>query len=204
MERLTDEQRDRAAAVWWIAEAAVNRFCRDQPGMRRYRSELTSFAGLYLLRVVASYNPERGASLETYTTQRMRYLSAEWLRHEFGRPDESPLRYTHSRSSVSLFTVVGWDFLGEPILLADTLSDEREPAPECGGVAAENRERVERLLRKLNERERRIVELVSLHGMQQSDAAKRLGLAKSRVSQLFTVAVRRLGGHATASEEGDE
>lgn len=211
MERLTDEQRDRAASVWRIAQAAVNRFCRDQPGMRRYRSELTSFAGLYLLQVVASYNPERGASLETYTTGRMRYLSADWMRHEFGRADQSPLRAAHSRPE-SLFVVAWHDSLGDPIRLVDLLPDGRLPDPESGAVDAENRERVERLLRKLNERERRVVDAV-LAGMNQREAGTALDCTPSAVSHIYAGAIKRLGGETdqqrwqsgrATSPEGEE
>jgi RNA polymerase sigma factor (sigma-70 family) len=192
MECLTDEQRERAASVWWIAEARINRFCRDQPGMRRHRSELTSFAGLYLLRIVASYDPNRGATLESYVTGRMAYLVADWMRSEFGRPDQAPLRLSFW-NTVSLSAVVGFDCLGDPILLSAALSDDRFPDADSGSVATENRERVKRLLCKLTRREVRVVELL-LAGMSQNEAADALGCSAATVSAIYAGAIERLGG----------
>ena len=120
MQRLTDEQRDAAARVWWIAAAAVRRAVRRNPGLRRYRSELLSFAGEYLVRVVGAYRSDRGAALNTYVTQRARYIVADWMRHHFGREGQTPDKLARR-------------FVRLPALLPDG-----GPAADAGAVRAEN------------------------------------------------------------------
>ena len=176
MQRLTDEQRDAAARVWWIAAAAVRRAVRRNPGLRRYLSELLSFAGEYLVRVVGAYRSDRGAALNTYVAQRARYIVADWMRHHFGREGQTPDKLARR-------------FVRLPALLPDG-----GPAADAGAVRAENGERVRRVLANLNDRERRVVELVALRELTQRAAARELRMSEPWVSDVYARAMERLGG----------
>lgn len=192
MQRLTDEQREQAARVWWIAEAAVRRAVRRNPGLRRYRADLLSFAGEYLVGVVSAYRSDGGASLETYVTGRVRFVVADWMRSHFGRAGQAPRKL--ARRFVSLSRSHGvpeWD--SRPATLADALPVSG-PAADAGAVRAENAERVRRLLARLNDRERRVVESVALRELTQREAAAELGYSEQWANRIYPQAIERLGG----------
>lgn len=188
MDRLTDEQRDAAGRVWWIAAAAVRRAVRRNPSLRRYRCELLSFAGEYLVRVVGAYRSDRGAALNTYVTRRARYIVADWMRQHFGREGQTPGKLARR-------------FVRLPAALAGTGT-----GADAGAVRAENGERVRRTLAKLNDRERRVVELVALRELTQREAARELQMSEPWVSDVYARAIARLGGetpHMRRTNKGE-
>lgn len=194
MRRLTDKEREQAARVWWIVAAAVERALRRNPGLRRHREELTSFAAEYLLRIVPAYRTDRGTTLESYVTGRARYLLADWMRAQFGREGQTPAKL--ARRVVSLtadYEPSGNEWGTRTVTLADTIPG-RGPGAEAGAVRVENGERVRRLLARLSGRERRVVRAVALRERTQIEAAAELGMSQASVSVAYAGAIQRLGG----------
>lgn len=187
MRRLTDEERDAAARVWWIARHAAARACDRCPDLNRYREEVESFAGEYLLGVVASYRPDAGAALETYVTERMKPLAVEWLRYRFRRD-----RYRAARA-------------GEKTRCARRMdsSSERD-CPVAAAIRCECPERVAKLFRRLNDAERRIAEPIAFGGLTPAEVGRLIKVGKSHVHQAWSRIVNRLGGTLQQEREGDE
>jgi DNA-directed RNA polymerase specialized sigma24 family protein len=166
MTRLTDEQRDLAAAVWPVAARKVAYLCRTHPPASRNRDELTSYAAEYVLRIARRYRASGGMRAGGYAVARLRYLYASWTRARFGRRESA-------RSRARLRPLAAAAHAPHP---ADTFA----PVDARADVAA--------LLARIPAAEREAVERIDLAG----ESAEALGRGRSFAFELRQRAKLRL------------
>ena len=157
--------------------------------------DLISIGAIGLIKAVRTFDPDKGVRLATYAA---RCIENEILMY---------LRATRkTRSEVSLFEPVGTDREGNDISLVEVLGTEPDAVSE--EVETEvARSRLGTLLRRLDPREREVIEL--RFGLRtgtertQREVARFLGISRSYVSRIEKRAVKKLAReweHGTTGE----
>ena len=146
--------------------------------------DLISIGTIGLIKAINSFRRDKNIKLATYAS---RCIENEILMH---------LRRTVKlKSEVSFDEPLNTDFEGNELLLSDILGTDSETV--YGGVEASvEKELLKEALKKLPERERRIMYLrFGLGGgeeMTQKDVADRLGISQSYISRLEKKIIERL------------
>lgn len=146
--------------------------------------DLISIGTIGLIKAINSFRRDKNIKLATYAS---RCIENEILMH---------LRRTAKlKSEVSFDEPLNTDFEGNELLLSDILGTDSETV--YGGVEASvEKELLKEALKKLPERERRIMYLrFGLGGgeeMTQKDVADRLGISQSYISRLEKKIIERL------------
>lgn len=146
--------------------------------------DLISIGTIGLIKAINSFRRDKDIKLATYAS---RCIENEILMH---------LRRTVKlKSEVSFDEPLNTDFEGNELLLSDILGTDSETV--YGGVEASvEKELLKEALKKLPERERRIMYLrFGLGGgeeMTQKDVADRLGISQSYISRLEKKIIERL------------
>lgn len=146
--------------------------------------DLVSIGTIGLIKAINSFRRDKNIKLATYAS---RCIENEILMH---------LRRTVKlKSEVSFDEPLNTDFEGNELLLSDILGTDSETV--YGGVEASvEKELLKEALKKLPERERRIMYLrFGLGGgeeMTQKDVADRLGISQSYISRLEKKIIERL------------
>jgi RNA polymerase sigma-70 factor (ECF subfamily) len=178
---LAPEQRELAARYAPLALAVADSWVAFH-GAAMDADDLRQEACLGLCLAAASWSPEKGA-FGPYARARARGAVLDALRAmrpgARRRPAPFPLSLEAPLAD------------GSGIALAEVLAAEG-PSPEELAVEAAEREEVRAALASLPPRERAVLELVA-GGAPLRDAAARLGVSKSRASQLAGRGLKRLG-----------
>lgn len=146
--------------------------------------DLISIGTIGLIKAINSFRRDKNIKLATYAS---RCIENEILMH---------LRRTVKlKSEVSFDEPLNTDFEGNELLLSDILGTDSETV--YGGIEASvEKELLKEALKKLPERERRIMYLrFGLGGgeeMTQKDVADRLGISQSYISRLEKKIIERL------------
>lgn len=146
--------------------------------------DLISIGAIGLIKAVRTFDPDKGVRLATYAA---RCIENEILMY---------LRATRkTRSDVSLFEPVGTDKEGNDISLVEVLGTDPDAVSEQVETEVA-RSRLGSLLRRLDPRERQVIEL--RFGLRtgnehtQREVARALGISRSYVSRIEKRAVRKL------------
>lgn len=97
-----------------------------------------------------------------------------------------------SRTTLSLDEIISSSEDGQPLRIADVLSDLGTPDPLQTVEAKENRAELRRALEHLEESERLVISRRYYHQQTLREIGASLGVSESRVSQIHTAALRRL------------
>ncbi len=146
--------------------------------------DLVSIGTLGLIKAINSFNPEKNIKLATYAS---RCIENEILMHL--------RRVARLKSEVSFDEPLNTDFEGNELLLSDVLGTSADAV--YGDVEAKaEKQQLQEALKKLNERERKIMFLrFGLGGgeeMTQKDVADLLGISQSYISRLEKKIILRL------------
>ena len=148
--------------------------------------DLVSAGSLGLFRALKRYDPSRGLAWSTYAMQVIRFAITDELRRldfvprrRSGR-GEGPIQ--HQLSALDLCDI---DFTGKK----EGIADYREPPI---GQLMERHDDVRFVLDRCGPRERKILTMYYLDDIPMSAIARRMGICKTRVSQLHTLCIARL------------
>ncbi len=146
--------------------------------------DLVSIGTIGLIKAINSFNPEKNIKLATYASRCIENEILMYLR-----------RTVRLKSEVSFDEPLNTDFDGNELLLSDILGT----SAECvyGNIEANaEKEQLKEALKKLSERERKIMFLrFGLGGgdeMTQKDVADLLGISQSYISRLEKKIILRL------------
>ena len=154
------------------------------------REDLISIGTIGLMKAVSSFKAEKGIKLATYASRCIENEILMYIRKCASRKGE-----------VSIDEPLNVDWDGNELLLSDVIrSDGDEVWREL--ETDEDRKTVRRALARLNERERRIIELrFGLNGgeeMTQKEVAAQLGISQSYISRLEKRVIARMREEITA------
>lgn len=146
--------------------------------------DLISIGSIGLIKAINTFNPEKNIKLATYAS---RCIENEILMH---------LRKTHhAKSEISIDEPLNTDWDGNELLLSDVLGTDRDEISRKLEDEVD-KELLYTAIRKLSEREQRIMELrFGLHsGMEktQKEVADLLGISQSYISRLEKRILERL------------
>ena len=146
--------------------------------------DLISIGTIGLIKAINSFRTDKNIKLATYASRCIENEILMYLR-----------RTVKLKSEVSFDEPLNTDFEGNELLLSDILGTDSETV--YGGVEASvEKELLKEALRKLPERERRIMYMrFGLDGgeeMTQKDVADRLGISQSYISRLEKKIIERL------------
>jgi RNA polymerase sigma-B factor len=157
-----------------LVRAIASRFVRDGEQLE----DLVQVGSVGLIKAVDRYDPRRGASLTAYAVPT---VVGEIRRHL--RDRTQPLRVSRAQRGVSTVRAVPLE--DEADMVPDTAAERRL---ELG----EERLLLEKGLRTLARRERRIVQLRFFGGLSQRRIAAELGLSQVHVSRLLRESLGKL------------
>ena len=146
--------------------------------------DLISIGTIGLIKAINSFRPDKNIKLATYASRCIENEILMYLR-----------RTVKLKSEVSFDEPLNTDFEGNELLLSDILGTDSEAV--YGGVEANvEKELLKEALKKLPERERRIMDMrFGLSGkeeMTQKDVADELGISQSYISRLEKKIIERL------------
>ncbi len=146
--------------------------------------DLISIGTIGLIKAINSFRPDKNIKLATYASRCIENEILMYLR-----------RTVRLKSEVSFDEPLNTDFEGNELLLSDILGTDSETV--YGGVEANvEKELLKEALKKLPERERRIMDMrFGLGGreeMTQKDVADELGISQSYISRLEKKIIERL------------
>ncbi len=146
--------------------------------------DLISIGTIGLIKAINSFRTDKNIKLATYASRCIENEILMYLR-----------RTVRLKSEVSFDEPLNTDFEGNELLLSDILGTDSETV--YGGVEASvERDLLKEALKKLPERERRIMYMRSGLGgqeeMTQKDVADRLGISQSYISRLEKKIIERL------------
>lgn len=171
--RLTDEQRERVAAWVPLAQKLARNWCRARNIAGRRAEDVQSAFYLGLVRAVQSYDPTRGASMQTHLYLKVPRNAVDVLRAEWGRKGtgRAAFRSKTARTGLAIRLIESW-----------------YPGPDADVRAADV---VAAVRRSLPEKHATVI-LGAVAGVPWCELAADLGVSKSRVSQLRAQAVEML------------
>ena len=146
--------------------------------------DLVSIGTIGLIKAINSFNPNKNIKLATYASRCIENEILMYLR-----------RTTRLKSEVSFDEPLNTDFEGNELLLSDVLGTSADSV--YGNIEANaEKEQLKEALKKLSERERKIMFLrFGLGGgeeMTQKDVADLLGISQSYISRLEKKIILRL------------
>ena len=146
--------------------------------------DLISIGTIGLIKAINSFRTDKNIKLATYASRCIENEILMYLR-----------RTVKLKSEVSFDEPLNTDFEGNELLLSDILGTDSEAV--YGGVEANvEKELLKEALKKLTERERRIMDMrFGLSGreeMTQKDVADELGISQSYISRLEKKIIERL------------
>ena len=146
--------------------------------------DLVSIGTIGLIKAINSFNPNKNIKLATYASRCIENEILMYLR-----------RTTRLKSEVSFDEPLNTDFEGNELLLSDVLGTSADSV--YGNIEANaEKEQLKEALKKLSERERKIMFLrFGLGGgeeMTQKDVADMLGISQSYISRLEKKIIQRL------------
>ena len=146
--------------------------------------DLVSIGTIGLIKAINSYRVDKNIKLATYASRCIENEILMYLR-----------RTAKLKSEVSFDEPLNTDFEGNELLLSDVLGTSADTVSSNIESCAE-REQLKEALRKLNDRERKIMFLrFGLGGgeeMTQKDVADLLGISQSYISRLEKKIIKRL------------
>ena len=154
----------------------------DNTGLEN--DDLISIGTIGLIKAINSFKPDKNIKLATYASRCIENEILMYLR-----------RTARLKSEISFDEPLNTDFEGNELLLSDVLGTSAESV--YGDVEANaEKEQLKEALKKLNERERKIMFLrFGLGGgeeMTQKDVADMLGISQSYISRLEKKIILRL------------
>ena len=146
--------------------------------------DLVSIGTIGLIKAINSFNPDKNIKLATYASRCIENEILMYLR-----------RTARLKSEVSFDEPLNTDFEGNELLLSDVLGTSADSV--YGGIEANaEKEQLKEALKKLSDRERKIMFLrFGLGGgeeMTQKDVADLLGISQSYISRLEKKIILRL------------
>ena len=146
--------------------------------------DLISIGTIGLIKAINSFNPEKNIKLATYASRCIENEILMYLR-----------RTARLKSEISFDEPLNTDFEGNELLLSDVLGTSADTV--YGGIeSSAEKEQLKEALKKLTERERKIMFLrFGLGGgeeMTQKDVAELLGISQSYISRLEKKIILRL------------
>ena len=146
--------------------------------------DLISIGTIGLIKAVNTFDPSKNIKLATYASRCIENEILMYLR-----------RTGKTKSEISFDEPLNVDWDGNELLLSDILGTEEDVI--FGGIEEEvNRDLLNRALRKLDQREKRIVEmrfgLISGCEMTQKEVADYMGISQSYISRLEKKIISRL------------
>lgn len=146
--------------------------------------DLISIGTIGLIKAINTFNPEKNIKLATYASRCIENEILMYLR-----------RTGKTKSEISFDEPLNVDWDGNELLLSDILGTEEDVI--FGGIEEEvNRDLLNSALRKLDQREKRIVEmrfgLISGCEMTQKEVADYMGISQSYISRLEKKIISRL------------
>lgn len=157
-----------------LVRALASRFVRDGEQLE----DLVQVGSVGLIKAVDRYDPRRGSSLTAYAVPT---IVGEIRRHL--RDGTQPLRVPRAQRGVSTVRAVPLDAAADVV---------RDAAAERRLELGEERLLLEKGLRTLARRERRIVQLRFFGGLSQRRIAAELGLSQVHVSRLLRESLGKL------------
>jgi RNA polymerase sigma-B factor len=157
-----------------LVRALASRFVRDGEQLE----DLVQVGSVGLIKAVDRYDPRRGSSLTAYAVPT---IVGEIRRHL--RDGTQPLRVPRAQRGVSTVRAVPLDAAADIV---------RDAAAERRLELGEERLLLEKGLRTLARRERRIVQLRYFGGLSQRRIAAELGLSQVHVSRLLRESLGKL------------
>ena len=146
--------------------------------------DLISIGTIGLIKAINSFNPEKNIKLATYASRCIENEILMYLR-----------RTARLKSEISFDEPLNTDFEGNELLLSDVLGTSADTVYGAIELNAE-KQQLEEALKKLSERERKIMFLrFGLGGgdeMTQKDVADLLGISQSYISRLEKKIILRL------------
>lgn len=146
--------------------------------------DLISIGTIGLIKAINSFNPEKNIKLATYASRCIENEILMYLR-----------RTARLKSEISFDEPLNTDFEGNELLLSDVLGTSADTVYGAIELNAE-KQQLEEALKKLTERERKIMSLrFGLGGgeeMTQKDVADLLGISQSYISRLEKKIILRL------------
>ena len=146
--------------------------------------DLISIGTIGLIKAVNTFDPSKNIKLATYASRCIENEILMYLR-----------RTGKTKSEISFDEPLNVDWDGNELLLSDILGTEEDVI--FGGIEEEvNRDLLNSALRKLDQREKRIVEmrfgLISGCEMTQKEVADYMGISQSYISRLEKKSISRL------------
>lgn len=146
--------------------------------------DLISIGTIGLIKAINTFNPDKKIKLATYASRCIENEILMYLR-----------RTGKTKSEISFDEPLNVDWDGNELLLSDILGTEEDVI--FGGIEEEvNRDLLNSALRKLDQREKRIVEmrfgLISGCEMTQKEVADYMGISQSYISRLEKKIISRL------------
>ena len=183
----TGEERERALAKTELIQRnlrLVVYIARKFDNSGVDNDDLVSIGTIGLIKAINSFDPAKNIKLATYASRCIENEILMYLR-----------RTARLKSEVSFDEPLNTDFEGNELLLSDVLGTSAESV--YGGVEANaEKEQLKEALRRLSERERKIMSLrFGLGGgeeMTQKDVAELLGISQSYISRLEKKIILRL------------
>jgi RNA polymerase sigma-B factor len=157
-----------------LVRALASRFVRDGEQLE----DLVQVGSVGLIKAVDRYDPRRGSSLTAYAVPT---IVGEIRRHL--RDGTQPLRVPRAQRGVSTVRAVPLDAAADVV---------RDAAAERRLELGEERLLLEKGLRTLARRERRIVQMRFFGGLSQRRIAAELGLSQVHVSRLLRESLGKL------------
>ena len=146
--------------------------------------DLISIGTIGLIKAINSFDPMKNIKLATYASRCIENEILMYLR-----------RNTKLRNEVSIDEPLNVDWDGNELLLSDILGSDNDVV--CKDIEAEvDRELLRNAIEKLNNREKKIMELrfgfISGDERTQKDVADMLGISQSYISRLEKKIIKRL------------
>lgn len=176
MNRLTDEERDLAAAHYDFARKIANRMQAGKPP--GVAAEIESAALLGLCAAAAKFDPARGVTFRTYAGHVVRGAVLDMLRAETPRGYKSPAGRKKILPKVRSTSAV----------LAHAIDNGELPV----GWELDSADAVDGMIAKAPRHTREAVRLYFLGGKRMKDVGRTLGVCESRASQMVTAALKEL------------